>query len=611
VEFLGFLAGAVMALLVAVALFRTVDPARRRRRRHAAASADDEVGERDRVESLCAALTGDPQRDRPLLNRLLALGPSIVPSLLEHLAELLRAPDGPPPRRVARVEELVADFGLAAVPPVTDLLARLQPTAPLAPALTRILFRLGQSGARSVMQRGLRHPELAAFLPRFRHLRRGDGATALFLTLRDAPGPPGDHLATLAGLLADAPDVLDKLWDAWDAPRRVGLLCFLADWLPLARPVDVRRGAADPHPPVQRAAARLAHLLVDPALVGPLSALARGGDAGTRKVAVQALAAQPSLGARPALLEAAADVDAGVALHALIGCVRAHAAVADDAFGAARALRGTPAHALLAEQAPLDGPPGGPLEPLLAALDGADEGLRALAATLLARHLDADPRARERLIRVADGSLGGDRVLAVATLARAHDPTAAELLVKCLRQPVDADARLQLQEAAQHIGEAALAPLARRLRPQAPGQVEGALAVLRAQPYAAAAPQLLRGLEDARSGYLEGLLAATLKVGGDAVRAVIDEALVDPRRGLLAPALRYLAAYACPDDVDLLLTLFDRHLPLRSIILNLVEGQGEAARPALAQRIAAGGEDAILTALEQRKALLDACAESA
>ncbi len=610
-EFLGFLAGAVMALLVAVALFRTVDPARRRRRRHAAASADDEVGERDRVESLCAALTGDPQRDRPLLNRLLALGPSIVPSLLEHLAELLRAPDGPPPRRVARVEELVADFGLAAVPPVTDLLARLQPTAPLAPALTRILFRLGQYGARSVMQRGLRHPELAAFLPRFRHLRRGDGATALFLTLRDAPGPPGDHLATLAGLLADAPDVLDKLWDAWDAPRRVGLLCFLADWLPLARPVDVRRGAADPHPPVQRAAARLAHLLVDPALVGPLSALARGGDAGTRKVAVQALAAQPSLGALPALLEAAADVDAGVALHALIGCVRAHAAVADDAFGAARALRGTPAHALLAEQAPLDGPPGGPLEPLLAALDGADEGLRALAATLLARHLDADPRARERLIRVADGSLGGDRVLAVATLARAHDPTAAELLVKCLRQPVDADARLQLQEAAQHIGEAALAPLARRLRPQAPGQVEGALAVLRAQPYAAAAPQLLRGLEDARSGYLEGLLAATLKVGGDAVRAVIDEALVDPRRGLLAPALRYLAAYACPDDVDLLLTLFDRHLPLRSIILNLVEGQGEAARPALAQRIAAGGEDAILTALEQRKALLDACAESA
>ncbi|MCB9539723.1 MAG: hypothetical protein H6704_26220 [Myxococcales bacterium] len=608
-EFLGFLAGAVMALLVAVALFRTVDPARRRRRRRDAAPPGEALGERDRVEALCGALSGDPQRDRPLLNRLLALGPSIVPSLLEHLAELLRTPDGPPPRRVARIEELVSDFGLAAVPPVTDLLARLQPTAPLAPALTRILFRLGQSGARSVMQRGLRHPELAAFLPRFRHLRRGDGATALFLTLRDAPGPAGDHLATLAGLLADAPEVLDKLWDAWDAPRRVGLLCFLADWLPLARPVDVRRGAADPHPQVQRAAARLAHLLVDPALVGPLSALARAGDAATRQVAVQALAAQPSLGARPALLEAAADADADVALQALIGCVRAHPAVADDALAAARALRGTPAHAMLVEQAPLDGPPGGPLEPLFAALDGGEDALRGLAAALLARHIEADPRARERLIRVADGSLGGDRVLAVATLARAHDPTAAELLVKCLRAPVDADARLHLQEAAQHIGEAALAPLARRLRPQAPGQVEGALAVLRAQPYAAAAPQLLRGLEDARSGYLEGLLAATLKVGGDAVRAVIDEALVDPRRGLLAPALRYLAAYACPADVDLLLTLFDRHLPLRSIILNLVEGQGEAARPALAQRIAAGGEDAIVTALEQRKALLDACAE--
>ncbi len=140
---------------------------------------------------------------------------------------------------------------------------------------------------------------------------------------------------------------------------------------------------------------------------------------------------------------------------------------------------------------------------------------------------------------------------------------------------------------------------------------ENERAVLRAQPYAAAAPQLLRGLEDARSGYLEGLLAATLQVGGGGVRAVIDEALGDPRRGLLAPALRYLAAYARAEDVDLLLSLFDRHLPLRGIILNLVEGQGEAARPALAQRIAAGGEDAIVTALEQRKALLDACAEGA
>lgn len=610
-EFLGFLAGAVMALLVAVALFRTVDPARRRRRRRAEAAADAEAGAGDRVEALCAALTGDPQRDRALLNRLLALGPTIVPSLLEHLGDLLRAPDGPPPRRVARVEELVADFGLAAVPPVTDLLSRLQPTAPLAPALTRILFRLGQAGARSVMQRGLRHPELAAFLPRFRHLRRGDGATALFLTLRDAPGAPSGHLATLAGLLADAPEVLDRLWDAWDGPRRVALLGFLADWLPLARPVDVRRGATDANAAVQRAAARLAHLLVDPALVGPLSALARSGDADTRWVAVQALAAQPSLGARPALLEAAGDPDARVALQAVIGCLRAHPAVADAAFAAARALRGRESHALIAAQAPLTGPPAGPLEPLLAALDSADEGVRALAAALLARHFDTDPRARERLIRVADGTLGGDPVLAVATLARAHDPTAAELLVKCLRQPVDADARLQLQEAAQHIGEAALAPLARRLRPQAPGQVEGALAVLRAQPYAAAAPQLLRGLEDARSGYLEGLLAATLQVGGGGVRAVIDEALVDPRRGLLAPALRYLAAYARAEDVDLLLSLFDRHLPLRGIILNLVEGQGEAARPALAQRIAAGGEDAIVTALEQRKALLDACAEGA
>ena len=607
-EFLGFLAGAVLALLVALALFRTIDPQRRRPRRAPVDPPPEREG--DRVETLCQALSGDPVRDRPLLNRLLALGPGIIPTLLEVLAQQSRQTDGAPVRRVARLEELVADFGLAAVPPVTDVLARLQPTAPLAPALTRILHRLGQAGARSVLMRGLKHPELAPFLPRFRHLQRGDPSTALFLTLRDHRADPGPALATLAGLLVDRPDVIDRLWQAWDGHARVALLDFLCDWLPLARPTDVSRGLADAAPATRAAAARLAHLMIDPTLVGPLSELAlTDHDPTSRAAAVRALAVQPSVGARPALLEVVADPDPAVALLALVGIILGHPPVAERARLAAGALGDGAAARLCAAQAPLTGLAQGPLDPLLAALEDPAPGLRALAAALVGRHLDHDPRARERLIRIADGSAPGDAVLAVSALARAQDPTAPELLAKLLRlAPSPADLLL-LQEAAQHIGEPAVLPLARRLRPGPPGRVEATLAVLRAQPYAAAVPPLLRGLEDARSGHLEGLLGATLHAGGAAVWATIDEALRQPRRGLLPPALRFLAAYADDAHVPLLLELFDRHPPLRSVILNLIEAHGEAARAALGVRIAEGGEDAMLAGMEQRKALLDACAE--
>jgi len=117
----------------------------------------------------------------------------------------------------------------------------------------------------------------------------------------------------------------------------------------------------------------------------------------------------------------------------------------------------------------------------------------------------------------------------------------------------------------------------------------------------------LRGLEDARSGFVEGLVAATLFVGGQTVRERIYDALEQPRRGLLAPALRYLSGYSTPADVPLLLRLFDRHNPLRSIILNLVECVGAKAQPHLQKRIDAGGSDEPLAALERRQAMLEAC----
>ena len=453
----------------------------------------------------------------------------------------------------------------------------------------------------AILRRGLVQPDLAPFLPRFRTHAR----SALVTALEDRPhdGRARD-LTRLAGLLSAHPEALDTLWARWDAAGRVDLLHWLADWLPLARSEHILRGLEDEDSDVRRAAARLARLLVDPSLLGPLDRLAQAPDALVRQAAVRALAAQPLEEARPRLAAAVADEDRDVALAAVTGLLGAPDPVLQSALEHATAL---PDEARVLLELVTPATEGRDLAPLAAALESDEPALRDLAARALGRLSDHDPRARERLIRLADGDTQDDRVRAVYALSFCADTTVAELLARAMRSVPDREQLVRLQEAAQHIGDAAVLPLARRLRPDPPGRVEASLAVVRVQPYGAAAPPLLRGLEDARSGFIEGLVAATLAVGGDAMRERVYDALEVPSRGLLPPALRYLAGYGTAQDVPLLIGLFDRHFLLRQVILNLVESQGSVAIEALEARIEAGGDDGPLALLEQRLAILLAC----
>lgn len=599
-EFLGLLAGALLALIVALALFRGGDVRRRR-------PVQTETGEDlRRVGRLCAALSGDPERDRPLLNRILALGPGVVPQLLDELAAIRRSTDGCEPARLAQIEELIADFGLAALGPVTDLLARLNPTAPLVPSLLRIIRRLGQPGLQAFVARALDLRDLAPFVGRLRFAtpRSPEPARAVAAALAGrAPTLLRRDLETLAGLVADHPALVDHVWNDADPPTRVTLLGWLADWLPLARPEHIERGLADEDPAVRCAAARLAALLVEPRLLPRLVELAADPAEDCRRAAVHALGAQALDAARPPLLAALSDASPVVAREAAIGLARGLAPPEEEQPVAA-ALAGTVAAELLAWSQTED-----PL-PLLAALDAPDPRDRQLAALLLVRRARHDPRARERLIRLAASDVADDRVVGLTALAAIGDAETPELLARALRAPPSPEALLDLQVAAQQVGEGAVLPLARRVKPSPPERIEATLAVLRVQPYAAGVPPLLRGLEDVRSGVVEGLLDATLHAGGETVREAVMDCLRDPTRGLVAPALRFLAAYAAADDARLLLSLFDRHPPLRGVILNLVEGLGGDAAGPLRRRIDEGGDDTVLTLLEERLALLSACEEA-
>jgi hypothetical protein len=555
-----------------------------------------------RVTELCALLSGDAARDRPLLNRILSLGPTVVPMLVDELAETLRNPEGVDAARLARLEELVADFGLAAVGPLAARMARIQPTAPLGPSLTRVLRRLGAPGAVAFLRAALDQPALAAFLPRWRLSDGGhDPAPVLLAALRERPLTLRRRdLDTLAGLLADHPTVIDTLWARWEEAGRVTIVEWLCDWLPLADARLARRALADPAPGVQRAAAALAELLADPELLPALQDLARDPQPASRMAAARALAAFE--GAEPALEAAAADPDPEVAVRGVLGLLARDRDAAVWALGNT-ALAGDARGRLLS--AALRSEPD--REPLLAALESADPRLREVAISALAVDAPSDPRARERLIRAADGEDPQDRAVAVAALAFAGDSTAPDLLARAVREAPERRDLLRLQRAARALGAAALLPLARRLRSEAPERIAAQLAILRAQPYAAAVAPLLRALESARLGEIEGALTATLHVGGPEVQAALHDGLLQPGRGLLTPTLRYLASYSTPADLPLLVELFDHHPPLRNVLLNLIEAQGAPAASVLVERVRRGGEDAVLLALEQRLEVVRTC----
>lgn len=558
----------------------------------------------DRILSLCARLTGDPVRDRAVMDQLLVFGPRAVEPLLDGLAELLRDPDQQTPVRLARLEDLIADLGLMVVGPIAQRLTRLQPTAPLTNSMVRVLHRLGQPGAQQWIQLALVTPALRPLSPRF-CLRRGDyrdpvaAASGAFAPLM--PGLDRTHLDAVVALVIAHPALIDELWAASHAGERAMILEWLADWLPLARGAHVAAGLADRAAPVRCAAARLAGLMIEPALVPALTELAGDENPRCRRRAVRALANQPGDAGVEALVRAAGDPARRVCIAALEGLAVGPRRALERAAGVAAVgvLAGDPLLGVL-HAVTVDAPDPAPVwRALDARPDAAD---RPLLLALLARFLP-DPRVREYLIRQASDGAPAVRIAVVQVLARRGEPEAADLLpLAAIRA---GEARVRLQEAAQFLGAAAIMPLARRIATN-PAEADDLLPILRVQPYAHAVPSLLRAIED--GGFAVG---ATIAAGGPEVAQIVDESLRLASLGLLAPALRHLSSWAEPADLPLLIELYDAHPPLRGVVLNLIEMQcGDAVAP-LAARIEAGGEDGPLHGLESRHDLLAAMGDGA
>ena len=560
-----------------------------------------------RVQDLAGALTGRPEIDRALQNRLLALGPPAIPALLRALTDRLRQPEAVAPSVLARLEETLADFGLSSLEPVLSQLARVAPTSPQGASLLRVLDRLGPAGAAQALERLVVTPELGAYLPRFRiDAPSRDARSLLRRALVTTPAArQRAALDALAGLIATHPGVVSDLWASWDDRGRATLLAWLADWRPLAVPSLVTEGLASSAASVRVWAARLAQGLppedvrdaVVHALLDPTSRLL--DPQGTVRTAlVDALADWGEPRDTPLLAALCGDSEERVALAASAALLMRRGEVAQ---ALERGVDADPGWALV------DAARRGQLEPVLAALDDASRDLQRLSCALLAPAVGVDPRARERLTRAVEGRDAELAAHAVLALARGGDPQAGELAPRPVRPGMSQAAALALRRAVSLVGDSAAAPIARRLRGETGPRADALLSMLRALPLAPIVPTLLRSLEAAQGARAEFAIAATLAAGGEAVRAALDEAIEQPGRGLLAPALQYYALYGAPSDVSLFLRAYERHPALRGLALALLELQGGAARERLRAYIEAGGDDAVLLPLEARLDLLEAC----
>lgn len=560
-----------------------------------------------RVHDLAGALTGRPEIDRALQNRLLALGPPAIPALLRALTDRLRQPEAVAPSVLARLEETLADFGLSSLEPVLSQLGRVAPTSPQGASLLRVLDRLGPAGAAQALERFVLSPELGAYLPRFRLEAPSRDARSLLRRVLVATPASRQRasLDALAGLVAAHPGVVLDLWASWDDRGRATLLSWLSDWRPLAVPTLVTEGLASSAAGVRLWAARLAqgfppedvreavvHALLDP----PSRLLDPQGE--VRAALVDAVADWAEARDTPLLMALCGDPDERVALGASAALFARGDASPPEREVSAR----TEAGWLLVDAARR-----GQLEPLLAALDDEARTLQRLSCALLTPFIGVDPRARERLTRAVEGRDAELAAHAVLALARGGDPQAGELAPRPVRPGMSQEAAMVLRRAVGLVGDAAAAPIARRLRGETGPRADVLLSMLRALPLAPIVPTLLRALEASQGARVEYAIAATLAAGGDAVRAALDDVLEQPGRGLLAAALHYWALYGAPSDVPLFLRVYERHTALRGLALALLELQGVAARERLRAYIEAGGDDAVLLPLEARLDLLEAC----
>ncbi|MEE2786433.1 MAG: hypothetical protein VX589_03775 [Myxococcota bacterium] len=552
------------------------------------------------VLQLARQLTGCAEADRPIINRILALGHPGIPSLFSEMIQLRQDDEVKHADKIAVMEGLLADFGVGAIPMICQQLSRSKHSSLAGLHALRIVTRLGPSGALTAIHFFLKNQLFTPELHRYCKLVTPSQFAKVLSRL-------DDHLfdnALAMGVprLYEDHSIIDDLWQTSSSIRRASIIRCLRHWPTISRPNLVESALQDHSPTVRVEAIALATLTMHSNFIPHLMKLARQGQPdGVR--ALEALNGHDIEIDEALWTSAIASPRLDVAAMTLAAFILSSSSTTTPS-----ALRDVVVHpelhpfvdAILGETNAVD------WRALMHVRDTERASLTRLRAAVLAHHGKTAATARERLIRLAEAGDMAARTYAISALAQIGDPVAPDLLVTALRD-VQTEDCLIFQQAAQSIGQHLAPILARRLHSMTMASAARTLTVMMALPYSSALPSLLHALEDSRDLKLDALISSTLFVGDQDLQHLIRSLLKAPEKGLLLPALSYMHRFAQVEDLPLLIEIYDDHVALRPIVLNMIEQFEHAAIAALRNRIEQGGDDNTLLPLEHRMTLLKAC----
>lgn len=538
---------------------------------------DDEprAGTEQRVERELRRLASpDPSEVREASNRLLSLGPGVIPALCARLRAGDDALDaGEDPRNhQALVEDLVASFGLHAATPLARSLRRVVFPSPMIGAATRISLRIGTAAL---------GPLISAM--------GTENVAGLGLVLHRCPGVPEPHvlrslarldpdhahrvLQVFAGALERHPGPVVGLFDGGATSLRRSMVGFFGGWpTPLAAEILVR-AADDSDPQVRAAGARGIALLVAEA-PAPLRAALNDSVSGVRRAALLACGALTRQGL------AHGQVDDALRKRVQTGSQadKAEAALALISAGAESAGDGAAAAALDELATP-------------ELLDHDEQDVRRWAARALALRASSQVPARERTILLAESDDPVTRAAACAGLVACDLRDLPAIVGRAVaRFEGDPAEHFHLRLAVQRLGAAALPPLLRLVRTARPAVALVAAELAAATGEEAALEGLLRSLPHRRGDVVGMVIRSHCAAFGEAALEVAAR-LLNAEVGIIPTAIcEFLLQYG---DAE-------RHAGVLIEALGRTEAHRAPALAAL-ECFAATSPQAVLTALDRRR----------
>jgi hypothetical protein len=557
------------------------------------------------------AQLGDPKHRDQSRNRLLALGPKIVPELISQLVFHRFHIESMTPKLISEIETLVIDFGPSAVQPILDRLSQWAPTHRCAPSLIRMCRHLGLETIQTVIEAKRSHAKafenLKLFLPHLL-IRRPDIRTCpLFVT-----GPQG--LPATALLVSLQPREWATLWIRLCPNGQHALLDWLKAWCTCIDASFLEfllLQAEDEH---LARVFELTTLKPDPRLRNLIENYTSHSSDQVRIAAVRTLGFfRVPLGAQPIRFNMEDSTSRVAAAHLTKGIVSGEIEPDDPR------LEELARHCLNEDN--IDDTPLSDL--IFSRLSNAHLDIEIsirIALSLVYPVLEpSKPLAFERLLSLCSTSTDSQRVVATLSLALHNDQRALEGYRRCIQQSLPAELNIYMQQAAVRIG----APLARMITSRLVAKGSGSptldrtclinqnghllLSQLRCINFESATDIVLELIEADMKDPMTGDLALTLQSGGVPIRQYNATALKQPERGLILPAVRYLGLCPDLDLLDELLNLFTDFDVVRNQVLTLVEYLDDEGLRAIERAIERGGTDGELDVLLETQSWLLHC----